>query len=100
MLRRDGAGLEDAAHVDVLGRLPRRAVDRGEEGREAEARELPLRLLLRHAGHHGDEALRRLRLDEGADAGEERDGVVDGVDAREKGADDARARRARPAARP
>ena len=83
---------QDAPHVDVLGRLACRPVDRGEEGRETEAPELPLGFLLRHAGHHGHEPLRRLGLDEGVDAGEEPDGRVDRVDAVKEHAQDAFAR--------
>ena len=90
--RRDGAGLQESPHVDVLGRLARGAVNRGEERREAQALKLPLGLLLGHPRYHGDEPLRRLALDEALDAGEEADRRVDGVDVVEKRAENPLAR--------
>ena len=67
-------------------------MNRGEEGRETQALELPLGLLLRHTCHHGHEPLRRLAFDEAVDAGEESDRRVDGIDAVEKHSEDALAR--------
>ena len=61
--RRDGAGLQESPHVDVLRRLARGAVNRGEEGQEAEAPKLPLGFLLRHPCHHRHEPLCCLAFD-------------------------------------
>ena len=91
--RGKAASLEEARHVEMLRCLPCRPVHGGDEGAETEACELPRGLVRRHAGDHGYEPLRRLACDEVVDAGEEADGIVDGVDAREKGGDDARAGR-------